>query len=228
MTSNVGSSTIAKGGRSIGFLSPDNESTSYAGLKALVMEELKAYFRPELLNRIDEVVVFRPLERSQVRCFNLFSCQSHCSSDSIPCSPNVCWCLNIFSKNMWLSFLQHKIYFVLWSNKSISLSLLQMLEILNIMLQDVRKRLMSMGIGLEVSESIMDLVCQQGYDQIYGARPLRRAVTQLIENLLSEALLSGGYKPGDTAVVDVDSYGNPCVTNGSHRSIHLSDKTSLF
>ncbi|XP_030462359.1 chaperone protein ClpD, chloroplastic isoform X2 [Syzygium oleosum] len=168
MTSNVGSSTIAKGGRSIGFLSPDNESTSHAGLKALVMEELKAYFRPELLNRIDEVVVFRALEKSQ------------------------------------------------------------MLEILNIMLQDVRKRLMSMGIGLEVSESIMDLVCQQGYDQIYGARPLRRAVTQLIENLLSEALLSGGYKPGDTAVVDVDSSGNPCVTNGSHRSIHLSDKTSLF
>lgn len=87
---------------------------------------------------------------------------------------------------------------------------------------------MSMGIGLEVSESIMDLVCRQGYDQIYGARPLRRAVTQLIENLLSEALLSGGYKPGDTAVVDVDSSGNPCVMNRSHRSIHLSDKTSLF
>lgn len=168
MTSNVGSSTIAKGGRSFGFLSPDNESTSYAGLKALVMEELKAYFRPELLNRIDEVVVFRALEKSQ------------------------------------------------------------MLEILNIMLQDVRKRLMSMGIGLEVSESIMDLVCQQGYDQVYGARPLRRAVTQLIENLLSEAILSGGYNPGDTAVIDVDSSGNPSVTNRSHRHIHLSDKTSLF
>ncbi|XP_030536618.2 chaperone protein ClpD, chloroplastic isoform X2 [Rhodamnia argentea] len=168
MTSNVGSSTIAKGGRTIGFLSPENESTSYSGLKALVMEELKAYFRPELLNRMDEVVVFRALEKSQ------------------------------------------------------------MLEILNIMLRDVRKRLMSMGIGLEVSESIMDLVCQQGYDQVYGARPLRRAVTQLIENLLSEAILSGGYKPGDTAVIDVDSSGNPFVTNASHRSIHLSDKTSPF
>lgn len=168
MTSNVGSSTIAKGGRTIGFLSPENESTSYSGLKALVMEELKAYFRPELLNRMDEVVVFRALEKSQ------------------------------------------------------------MLEILNIMLRDMRKRLMSMGIGLEVSESIMDLVCQQGYDQVYGARPLRRAVTQLIENLLSEAILSGGYMPGDTAVIDVDSSGNPFVTNASHRSIHLSDKTSLF
>lgn len=68
MTSNVGSTAISKGRRSIGFLiSDDKESSSYAAMKALVMEELKAYFRPELLNRIDEVVVFRPLEKTQVR-----------------------------------------------------------------------------------------------------------------------------------------------------------------
>lgn len=68
MTSNVGSTAIAKGRHnSIGFLLDDNESSSsYAGLKSLVMEELKAYFRPELLNRIDEVVVFRALEKTQV------------------------------------------------------------------------------------------------------------------------------------------------------------------
>lgn len=68
MTSNVGSTAISKGRRSIGFLiSDDKESSSYAAMKVLVMEELKAYFRPELLNRIDEVVVFRPLEKTQVR-----------------------------------------------------------------------------------------------------------------------------------------------------------------
>lgn len=68
MTSNVGSTAIVKGRRStIGFLiADDSESSSYAGMKALVMEELKAYFRPELLNRIDEVVVFHPLEKTQV------------------------------------------------------------------------------------------------------------------------------------------------------------------
>lgn len=67
MTSNVGSTIIAKGRKSsIGFLLTDNESSSYAGIKATVMEELKAYFRPELLNRIDEVVVFHPLEKAQV------------------------------------------------------------------------------------------------------------------------------------------------------------------
>lgn len=72
MTSNVGSTAIAKGRHnSIGFMLADDESSaSYAGLKSLVMEELKAYFRPELLNRIDEVVVFRALEKTQV-CFPL-------------------------------------------------------------------------------------------------------------------------------------------------------------
>lgn len=68
MTSNVGSAAIAKGRQnSIGFFhAADDESASYAGLKTLVMEELKSYFRPELLNRIDEVVVFRSLEKTQV------------------------------------------------------------------------------------------------------------------------------------------------------------------
>lgn len=70
MTSNIGSAAIAKGRHnSFGFFLNDDVSTSYSGLKALVMEELKAYFRPELLNRIDEVVVFRPLEKTQV-CFS--------------------------------------------------------------------------------------------------------------------------------------------------------------
>lgn len=73
MTSNVGSTSISKGRRSIGFLiAEDQKSSSYAAMKALVMEELKAYFRPELLNRIDEVVVFRPLEKTQVCSVFLF------------------------------------------------------------------------------------------------------------------------------------------------------------
>ena len=68
MTSNVGSTAIANGRHrsSIGFSIADDEPTSYAGMKALVTEELKAYFRPELLNRVDEIVVFHPLEKDQV------------------------------------------------------------------------------------------------------------------------------------------------------------------
>ncbi|KAI5563128.1 hypothetical protein BDE02_15G096200 [Populus trichocarpa] len=169
MTSNVGSTAIAKGGRvSIGFMIADDENSSYAAIKSLVMEELKGYFRPELLNRIDEVVVFHPLEKAQT------------------------------------------------------------LQILNIMLQDVKERLISLGIGLEVSESIKDIVCQQGYDQFYGARPLRRAVTQIIENPLSEAFLAGDFKPGDTAFFDLDASGNPVVSHWSAMRMHLSETTSTF
>ncbi|KAH6758632.1 Clp ATPase [Perilla frutescens var. frutescens] len=167
MTSNVGSAAIAKGrGNSFGFFTDEDESASYVGLKALVMEELKGYFRPELLNRMDEVVVFRPLEKPQ------------------------------------------------------------MLEILDIMLREVKERLTSLGIGLEVSEATMDLICQQGYDRSYGARPLRRAVTLIIEDLVSESILSGEYKAGDIAVIDVDDSGNPVVTNKSNKRIELSDASS--
>lgn len=67
MTSNVGSTSISSGRRIIGFSTQkDTEETTYAAMKCLVMEELKAFFRPELLNRLDEVVVFRPLEKTQV------------------------------------------------------------------------------------------------------------------------------------------------------------------
>ncbi|KAJ7957139.1 chaperone protein ClpD, chloroplastic-like [Quillaja saponaria] len=168
MTSNVGSAAIAKGRHgSIGFLIANDETASYAGLKTMVIEELKTYFRPEFLNRIDEVVVFRPLEKAQ------------------------------------------------------------MLEIMDLMLHEVKGRLISLGVGLEVSESIKNLICQQGYNPTYGARPLRRAITSIIEDPLCEALLAGNYNPGDTAFIDLDTSGNPFVTNGSSQVINMSDATSL-
>lgn len=75
---------------------------------------------------------------------------------------------------------------------------------------------MSLGIGLELSESVIDLICQVGYDQAYGARPLRRAVTMIVEDPLSEAFLYGDPKPGDTFVIDLDPTGNPFVKNQSN------------
>lgn len=100
-----------------------------------------------------------------------------------------------------------------------------MLAILNIMLEQVKSRLSSLGIGLEVSDAIMNLVCEQGFDRNYGARPLRRAVTQIIEDVISEAILAGDYKPGDTLTLDVDSTGNPVVNQLPDQSIHWSDAT---
>ncbi|PSS07593.1 Chaperone protein like [Actinidia chinensis var. chinensis] len=176
MTSNVGSTAMARGRRrSVGFFIPDDHnddddgvSISYAGLKSLVMAELKAHFRPELLNRIDEVVVFRSLEKAQ------------------------------------------------------------MLEILNLMLQEVRGRLVPMRISLEVSEAVVKRICQQGFDRSYGARPLRRAVTDIIEDRLSDAILSGNCKSGDTALIDLDASGNPVVSNQSNHRIYLSDTTPFL
>ncbi|PWZ38805.1 Chaperone protein ClpD2, chloroplastic [Zea mays] len=163
MTSNVGSTSISSG-RSIGFSTQrDTEETTYAAMKSLVMEELKAFFRPELLNRLDEVVVFHPLEKTQ------------------------------------------------------------MMAILNLILQEVKSRLLALGIGLEVSESMKILISQQGYDRSYGARPLRRAVTQLVEDVISEAILFGQFKPGDTILMGTDATGKPCLSRLNDQTVQLSD-----
>jgi len=134
-------------------------------MKSLVMEELKAFFRPELLNRIDEMVVFRPLEKTQ------------------------------------------------------------MLAILDIILKEVKGRLLSLGIGLEVSDAMKDLICQEGYDKSYGARPLRRAVTHMIEDVISEAILFGEFKPGDTILMDIDAEGKPCMSHLDQHIVHVTDTT---
>uniref|UniRef100_A0ACD5URA1 Uncharacterized protein n=1 Tax=Avena sativa TaxID=4498 RepID=A0ACD5URA1_AVESA len=164
MTSNVGSTSISNGRMAIGFQTLNGtEENTYTVMKSLVMEELKAFFRPELLNRMDEVVVFRPLEKNQ------------------------------------------------------------MLAILNIILQEVKGRLLALGIGLEVSDTMKDMIIQQGYDKSYGARPLRRAVTQFVEDVISEAILSGQYKPGDTITMDTDDKGKPCLNRLNDQTVQLSD-----
>ncbi|KAI5058545.1 hypothetical protein GOP47_0026715 [Adiantum capillus-veneris] len=155
MTSNIGSTAIAKGqSNRIGFTFTDQtDGGKYGALRELVMEELKSYFRPELLNRLDDVVVFRSLEKSDVR------------------------------------------------------------EIVEIMIKETEERLSKLGVGLEISEAMVKLICDQGYDRTYGARPLRRAIIQLVEDKVSEALLAENYLAGDTALVDLDETGNPVVVH---------------
>jgi ATP-dependent Clp protease ATP-binding subunit ClpC len=168
MTSNVGSTSISDGRRSIGFSTDDTESSTYVAMKSIVMEELEGFFGPELLNRIDEMVVFRPLEKTQ------------------------------------------------------------MLAILDILLQELKGKLLAVGIGLEVSDAMKDLICREGYDKSYGARPLRRAVTQLMEDVISEAILFGEYKPGDTILVDTDNKGKPCLSLLNQPIVKVSDSTRTF
>merc|ERR1712087_721765 len=148
MTSNVGSKVIEKGGGGLGFeLSGDQSTTHYNRIKSLVNEELKQYFRPEFLNRLDEIIVFRQLTKSEVA------------------------------------------------------------EIAEIMLKEVFDRLSIRGIQVEVTERFKMRLVDEGYNPSYGARPLRRAVMRLLEDSLSEEVLSERLQSGDTAVVDVDENG---------------------
>jgi ATP-dependent Clp protease ATP-binding subunit ClpB len=132
MTSNLGSQRIQS-----------LAEEGYEAMKAAVMEVVGQHFRPEFVNRVDEMVVFHPLNREQIR------------------------------------------------------------EIAVIQLGRLRQRLESHGFGLSVTDEALDLLGEAGFDPVYGARPLKRAIQNEIENPLAQKILSGGYAPGDTIQVDV-------------------------
>nr|WDB00050.1 Clp protease ATP binding subunit [Cyanidium sp. THAL103] len=145
MTSNVGSKVIEKGGGGLGFELNDNIiDSNYSRIKNLVNEELKQYFRPEFLNRVDEIIVFRQLNKDEVA------------------------------------------------------------QIAEIMLKEFFKRIKEKDIILEVTERFKNFLIQEGYNPNYGARPLRRALMRLLEDSLSEQILSNKIQEGDNVVVDVD------------------------
>lgn len=148
LTSNIGSKVIEKGGGGLGFEFEDNAGEAqYNRIKSLVNEELKNYFRPEFLNRLDEIIVFRQLSKDEVK------------------------------------------------------------EIAEILLKEVFTRLTEKEIDLEVTEKFKERLVDEGFNPAYGARPLRRAIMRLLEDVLAEEILSGRLGEGDTAVVDVDDEG---------------------
>ncbi|MGB3204980.1 MAG: ATP-dependent Clp protease ATP-binding subunit [Crinalium sp.] len=160
MTSNIGSKVIEKGGGGLGFEFSENKTESqYNRIRSLVNEELKNYFRPEFLNRLDEIIVFHQLTRDEVK------------------------------------------------------------EIADIMLKELFKRLNEQGISIEVTERFKDRLVQEGYSPAYGARPLRRAIMRLLEDVLAEEILSGRIKDGNTAVVDVGEDGQVKVELGQKREV---------
>ncbi|MGE5581680.1 MAG: ATP-dependent Clp protease ATP-binding subunit [Bacillota bacterium] len=144
MTSNVGANLIERQG-AIGFqISQDEENDNYQKMKGKVLDELKRTFRPEFLNRVDEVIVFHALTREQIK------------------------------------------------------------KIVDLMVKPVAKQLNEKGITLEITNEARDFLAKEGYDPIFGARPLRRAVQRLIENPLSEELLKGKLGPGKTVRTRVE------------------------
>ncbi len=117
----------------------------YEEMKSSVMEVVGSHFRPEFINRVDEIVVFHPLGREQIRA------------------------------------------------------------ITDIQIQYLRQRLAENDIGLELSDEALDRLGEAGFDPVYGARPLKRAIRQQLENPLAQEILSGGFGSGESievAVVD--------------------------
>lgn len=136
MTSNLGSQMIQE-------LSGDTPE-SYTQMKAAVMGVVQAHFRPEFINRLDDIVVFHPLDKAQIR------------------------------------------------------------SIARIQLRGLEKRLGERGIRIEVSDKAFDLLGNVGFDPVYGARPLKRAIQQQLENPLAQKILSGAFGNGDTVRVDAE------------------------
>ncbi len=144
MTSNIGSKVIEKGGGGLGFeFAEDAAESTYNRIRSLVNEELKQYFRPEFLNRLDEIIVFRQLNKEEVK------------------------------------------------------------EISEILLKEVFKRLTEQKITLQVTDKFKERLVEEGYNPAYGARPLRRAIMRLLEDVLAEEILTGRVGDGDTALVDI-------------------------
>ena len=111
-------------------------------VKLAVMAEVKDHFRPEFINRIDEIVVFHALGKDNIK------------------------------------------------------------GIARIQLLRLEERLAKLDLKIEVSESALDVLCEAGFDPVFGARPLKRAIQQSVENPLSKELLAGKFAPGSTIEVD--------------------------
>jgi ATP-dependent Clp protease ATP-binding subunit ClpB len=136
MTSNIGSLHLLEGLTDEGEIPED--------VRGRVMAELRAHFRPEFLNRVDDIVVFKPLTLEEIE------------------------------------------------------------RIVSLQIADVRRRLADRRLDLEVTEAARELIAREGYDPVYGARPLKRFIQHEVETRIGRALLSGEIYDGSTILVDAD------------------------
>ncbi len=141
MTSNLGTKNLTA--PSVGFVQADDDSM-YEKMKRQVDDELKKHFRPEFLNRIDDVIVFHPLTKEEVK------------------------------------------------------------EIVDLMIQRVKRQLAAKGLDLELTDSLKGWLAEKGYDPQLGARPLRRTIQRELEDKLSERILFGEFETGQLIVADAN------------------------
>ena len=146
MTSNVGAREIAQT-TPLGFSGNDHAGLSDKEIKSRVMAEMKKLFRPEFLNRIDEIIVFKSLTDEQIA------------------------------------------------------------QIVELMVADLRERMIAQNMSINLTPAATKLVAKEGIDTTFGARPLRRAIQRLLEDPLSEQILEGKWQSGSIVDVDVDESG---------------------
>ncbi|ANI91446.1 ATP-dependent Clp protease ATP-binding subunit [Dietzia timorensis] len=144
-TSNLGTADISKA-VGLGFQTSNNNDDAYERMKLKVNDELKKHFRPEFLNRIDDIVVFHQLTQDEI------------------------------------------------------------VQMVDLMVQRVRKALFAKDMDIEVSDKAKRLLAQRGFDPVLGARPLRRTIQREIEDQLSEKLLFGEVGAGELVEVDVEGW----------------------
>ncbi len=149
MTSNLGTEFVRKSG-SLGFLQKSDSSDEQQEHEK-IEKALKSTFRPEFLNRIDEIIMFSPLSLEQMR------------------------------------------------------------EIVELQMKEIRERLAEHGIMVELTEAARNWLADKGYDQTFGARPLKRALQKYVESPLSVSLLAGEFNEGANILVDVDETGEKLV-----------------
>ena len=144
MTSNVGASAVNRA-KSLGFdVNSDQDENEYKTMKERMLGELKNVFRPEFLNRVDDSIVFRPLNEEEIR------------------------------------------------------------NIARLMVKELEQRLERQGLTMVLDEQVYTFLASKGFDSVYGARPLRRAILRLMEDPISESILSGEYREGDRIHVSVE------------------------
>ncbi|MCD6309994.1 MAG: ATP-dependent Clp protease ATP-binding subunit, partial [Candidatus Eremiobacteraeota bacterium] len=146
MTSNIGVRDISPEAE-IGFRTVKDEGSEevkYERMKKRILEEVKKVFKPEFMNRLDEVMVFHKLSMEEIK------------------------------------------------------------DIVDLMMNRVREEVLSAERDLEYTDEARDLLSKEGYDPIFGARPLRRAIQRLVEDPLAEEFIRNKFKPGSTVIVDVE------------------------
>jgi len=171
LTSNIGSKVIEKGSQGgLGFETAEDENDSqYDRISSAVNEELKQYFRPEFLNRLDEIIVFSQLNKQNVR------------------------------------------------------------EIADIMVAQLCERVLKQGLNLEVTDAVKEKLTDEGYNPIYGARPLRRAIMHLLEDNLAGSFLNTEFKKGSNIIVNLDANGEVeiSLTEGTAAPVEDDDTSDI-